>query len=462
MATFYIGNSSGNGDVNAGTGVIAVPFVVEWFDQGNFGFAPPHNAKIQAHFVLGGTLRVVRRAVDSPVISVPVTVTSARALGAFRTVAKITDRTVTSPVFLTGKFALSIFLRESIVFAVFLGGDLPLQTYGALTREFFNDLTGIRQSFPWIIYRKGLTHYSQIKIGTTYQQPVNKPFLMSASIDVSQDPFLSSLGGQPNWIGMVLEQEVNGSPVQVVRFRAPEPFEVIVVAPQEAGGPIEILRWDGRAWTPYSTLPERAMDGQQVLQLFDREGVYQYYAQILGLMLAQWQYDTAHLRALIDPLTCPAPLVSLLANNFGLDILNETPEDAKREFIRQFVRLQKTKGVDESVREALRVLGYTGYAMHVWVIPGGGPSDYIERPLGYDVLPPGAYFPASQVAIHMNDLDGEPLVAIDDGQRADVADFLMRYILPAHIRIRYFATDIPVTTTDEAVTVSDALVILDI
>lgn len=458
MAARFIGNSSGNGDASAGTGIIVVPFVVEWFDQGSLGLAPPFNPKIKTDVKLLGTLRITRFG-PSKTLTVPVVLASASLTSTtgFKLACKVTNKAITPTFFLVGLTRLVLFLRESIVFAVFLDVDLVLQTYPLLTREFFALRDGVRPSFPWLIYGPDVTHYSQIKIGTTYQKPVDQPFLIDGDVDLSQDPIMVSIGGNPNWIGMVLQEPVNGVPVTVVRFRAPEQDEVIVRA-----ATCEILRWNGTAWVAYSTLPQRAMDGQLVLQLFDEDGVYDYYAKVLGLLLAEWQYDTDHLRTFIDPQTCPDAFVSLLADNFGLSIVNETPVDEKREFIRQFVILQKEKGVDQSYRDALRVLGYTGYVNTVWVIPGGGPSAYIEKPIGYDNDPPSTYFPASQVSVHLNDIDGEPLVVIDDGVRADVADFLARYILPAHVRIRFFATDVPVRATDESATVSDSLVITQV
>lgn len=452
MTAYYVGNSSGNGDANAGTGVVVVPFVLEWLDQGDFGFVPPHNPRLFPHVILTGNVRLTRFGVSSNVIATPVVLT-----GSFRLACKITTTTTNVPFFLVGLTHLVLFLDEAIVFATFLGGELRLQTYGMLTREFFALRDGVRPSFPWSIYVKDIRHYSQIKIATTFQQPIDRPFLIAADFDPVSDPILVALGGKPNWIGMVLEQLVNNLPVQVVRFREPELYEVVYVVPTK-----EVLRWEETAWVAYSTMPERAVDGQLVLELFDPEGIYRYYARLLGLLLAEWQYDTAHLRTLIDPISCPDAFVSLLANNFGLDISNETPTDRKREFIRQFVLLQKEKGTDQSIRDALRVLGYTGYAAHVWVIPGGTSSDYIEKPLGYDNDPPVTYFPASQVGIHLNDLDGEPLTVIDDGVRADVADFLGRYILPAHVRVRFFSTDIPVRASNEAVAITDSFTITDV
>lgn len=453
MATFFIGNTAGNGDAAAGTGVIDVPYFIDWFDQGSLGLTSPFNPKVKTDIVLTGTLRWIRKVATDPVMLVPMVVGSASlpSPSGFRTSAKVTSATLTTPVFLVGTLQLTIFLSESVIYAVFLDVDLTVQAYPMLTREFFALRDGIRPSTPWLMYGPDVTHYSQIVIGGAYQKEPDLPFIISEDLDLAMDPILVQIGGKPGWIGMVLEEEIGGVDVTVVRFRAPELYEVVVRAET-----CEVVRWDGTRWAAYSTLPQRAMDGQLVLQLFDPDGIYEYYAKLLGLLLVEWQYDTEHLRTFIDPVTCPEAFVSLLADNFGLSIVNETPIGQKREFVRQFVTLQKEKGVDQAFRDALRVLGYTGYVQNVWVIPGGGPGDYIERPIGYDNEPPATYYPASQVSVHLNDIDGEPLVVIDDGVRASVAEFLGQYLLPAHVRIRFFATDVPVTPSDESATVTDS------
>lgn len=224
----------------------------------------------------------------------------------------------------------------------------------------------------------------------------------------------------------------------------------------------ELLRWNGEEWEAYSSQPQRNLDGQVVFQVFDAAGVYDYYAKLAGACLAEWQYDTKRLADLADPRTVPEDLIPLLGDNFGLVGDTDYPPDRQRVFIRQFVELMRKKGTPQAIVDALTILGYTGYGTHVWVIPGGSSTDLIERPFGYDLLPPaGPYHPASQVAIHINDEDGNPII-IDDGLRQTVGDFLMRFVLPAHVRVRYFVTDIPVGASAEGVGVSDSLGISNI
>lgn len=223
----------------------------------------------------------------------------------------------------------------------------------------------------------------------------------------------------------------------------------------------EVLRWDGERWRPYTTQPQRNLDGQMVFQLLDPDGVYDYYAKLAGLCLSEWLYDTKRLADLSDPRTVPEPWIPLLGDNFGLIGDTQYPPDRQRVFIRQFVELMRAKGIPQAIVDALTILGYTGYGTHVWVIPGGSSTDYIERPFGYDVLPPpGPYHPASQVAIHVSDEDGNPII-IDDGLRQTIGDFLMRFVLPAHVRVRYFVTDVPVGPVEE-ISISDSLSITNI
>lgn len=252
---------------------------------------------------------------------------------------------------------------------------------------------------------------------------------------------------------MVIDE---GGGTLALRFRDPDPGEVIVVKDT-----CEVRRWNAASglWEEYRTQPQRNLDGQLAFQILDADGVYDYYAKLCGLCMAQWMYDTKRLRDFLDPTGVPDQYVSLLADNFGLGITYETPADQKREFIRQFIQIQKSKGTAGSFVQALRMLGYTGYANNIWVIPGGDPSAYIEKPIGYDVGPPTTYYPASQVSIHLNDLGGDPLQVIDDAIKEEVAEFLVLNVLPAHVRIRYFATDHSVTSEPEGVTVADSLAI---
>ncbi|HUV39845.1 MAG TPA: hypothetical protein VMY39_09545, partial [Planctomycetota bacterium] len=71
---------------------------------------------------------------------------------------------------------------------------------------------------------------------------------------------------------------------------------------------------------------------------------------------------------------------------------------------------------------------------------------------------PFEFFPSPSVSIHLNDLDGTPLVVIDDLTKELVSDFLKRNILPAHVQIRTFVTDIEIG--DDVIEATDAVTVI--
>lgn len=450
MVDYFIGNSAGNGDANAGDGIILVSaFLDDYFDLGQFGFAPPDNARIKLDAVLTGEFLVTKAGFTNEVVA------GSAVEGNFSLAVKVTtpdENVVQSTAFVVGVTGLTIFFDQStLVVAPAVLGDLVLDTFQDLERDFFANLNGQRPIIPWIIELKDVRHYSQIVVGGVFQVELNDPFLVAPDFQEIDDAVFAGFGARPGRIGMVIDDDGETR----LRFRDPEPNEVVVV--REG---CEVLRWDATvgAWLPYRTLPQRALDGQFAFELFDSQGVYDFYAKLVGLVQSQLTYDTTRLRDFVDSLQVPDAFVALLADNFGLRVDTALPVDQRRELIRQFIRIQRAKGGDQSIRDALLTLGFRGYANNIWVIPGGGSFDYIEKPIGYDVEPAATYFPASQVSIHLNDLVGNPLQAIDDATRQTVASFLVENVLPAHVRIRLFVTDTPVADP-EGIEVSDELTI---
>lgn len=479
MAVFYVGDGATNGGSDANSGsrlitltvqldgdirrhllddsVLEVPMALPHFlDFGEFGFPPPENPRIKVEMALTGDVFVTR---EGPLntTEVPMVV-----VGQFVTNAVVTTNETVTPTFVVGTIGLAVFVGNStIVFAVDLRGEIVFDTFGALTRDFFADLNEERPTIGWVIQGPLVTHYSQIvdaPQGGNLIPALNEPFLVSADFDPDADPILFDLGATPNKIGMVIQQTVNGVLTQAVRFREPELNEVIVF--QESSDLCQTLEWNGTAWVELVTMPQRALRGQLTFDLFDPDKVYDYYAKVLGLCHRQWSYDTKRLFDFLDPTTVPENLLPLLADNFGSRVDTATPVERRRELVRQFVQIQKTKGVPQSITDALRILGFLGYAKHIWVIPGGSSTDYVERPFGYDTTLPSTYYPASQVSIHLNKLDGDPLI-IDSSTRTEVAEFLALNVLPAHVIVRQFVTDVSVGSA-EAIEVSDSLVITQV
>jgi hypothetical protein len=234
-------------------------------------------------------------------------------------------------------------------------------------------------------------------------------------------------------------------------------------------------------WQEYLSYPERALAGQYVFNIFDPDKIYPYWARILGACMSEWNYDTRVLLTFYDPEQVSPFFLSALAANYGLELDAADPLNVQRAKTKNAVPTFKLKGLDISVRNRIRALGYTGYATEIWVNPTLGsnyqsavlnafgtpsssatgandPSTCIERPHGYetgDGTEDGFYL-SSRLAIHLNDGSGNPLdltLAI----KTAVANDLLNDVLPAHVSIRWFDTDF--TCATEGVVVTDNLTI---
>lgn len=239
MVSYYIGDGGTNlgSDPNSGDEFILVPVALDHaWDQGNFGFPFPLNARVYSPVrLLGGSSGLGDGLTYQPDGPDPLNVTPLLLFGAgagsegFTVLAEVTPtpEIETETVVFNG-VQLDIFLLEVVVFAVMLPGELPVFRVPPLTREFFAETTGVRPSFPWLIERV-VRNVGEVVINGVFQFPLNKPFLVSPQLSPTTDRSLWDLGARPNYIGMVVQVErPDGSLVSAVRFRAPELFEVVV------------------------------------------------------------------------------------------------------------------------------------------------------------------------------------------------------------------------------------------
>lgn len=373
-------------------------------------------------------------------------------------VSAIDDPLLEAAPALVGTFSLLTSIQGAVYSVPLLFGALPTAIIPIPSPDFIGEQAGGRRpALPWQVASTTVAHINDLTEdgGTTFKFDDLEPFVVSDAFANDPSDALTRAGGLAGYVGIVVDTPQG----KALRFRPPYANEVIVRTTDSA-----VFRWDAEMgkWREYSTLPQRAFDGQQAFQMLDPDGIYDYYAKILGLMQAQHQYDTRRLLDLVDPVSCPDAFLSLLLHNFGADDFDfELEPEEKREILRTFIGLMQTKGTPGSIRNALRLLGYEGYGTHVWVIPQGQPEDIIEKPFGYDQADPqdGAteHFPSSQVNIHLLNRDGGPVQGVDDAIRQRVAEFLRRNVLPAHVIIKWFATDHP--AGEDSVGVGDALTI---
>ena len=338
-----------------------------------------------------------------------------------------------------------------------LGGDLLEEVIPIPSPDLFAEQNdGRRPALPWTIAAFVDSYYAISEDGgSTFKFDELEPFAVLDTFSNDSDDLLTRAGGLAGYIGVIIPS-TNGP---ALRFRPPYAGEVVVRVSDSA-----VFRWneDSATWDAHTTLPQRALANARVFGMFDPAGIYDYFAKMLGLMLAQHQYDSRRLLDLGDPVSCPDNLLSLLLATFGADDIEfETNPEGKRELLRTFIGIMQVKGTPGAIVTALASLGYVGYGMHVWAIPEGDPeTDFIEKAFGADMATPsdGAadYFPTSQVVIHVNDLEGNPIV-IPDSDKDSIARFLVRNVLPAHVIIKWFATDR--SAGSDGLTVTDAAAI---
>lgn len=355
-----------------------------------------------------------------------------------------------------GTFSLATSIQGAVFPVPRLLGALTSAIIPIPSPDFIGEQNGFRRpALPWQVASTTVQHINDLTEdgGATYRFDNLEPFIVSDTFDNDPDNPLTQVGGLAGYIGIIVDTG-NGL---ALRFRPPYANEVVVRTTDSA-----VFRWnvETSTWDAYSTLPQRSLDGQQVFQMLDPDGIYDYYAKIAGLLYAEFQYDSRRLLDLIDPVACPDQYLSLLLNNFGANDFDfETSPERKREILRTFIGIMQSKGTPGSIPNALRLLGYEGYGTHVWAIPDGDPTDVIEKPFGYDADDPqntaSDYYPTSQVNIHVLTRDGGPVLGIaDDALRGQIAEFLRRNVLPAHVIIKWFATDYSAGT--DGVGVSDA------
>lgn len=358
----------------------------------------------------------------------------------------------------------------AIFAAPVLDGGLTLAVIPIPSADLFAELNDDkRPCLPWQVVRMNVGHIFDLTEddGATFKIANNTPFVVSNLFNQDPDDPLLLLGGKRNYLGIILDDGMGG---QAVRFRPPYAGEVIYnldtanTQPESEQGTFQ-FNIETEVWVAHITFPQRALNATRAFSILDPDGIWDYYAEIVGLALSQHQYDTRRIGDLVDPARVPESFLPLLLRNFGADDIfaDETFAD-QQEALRIFVALMKQKGTPESIVNALSLLGFKGHGSHVWAIPQGVPAnDWTCKPFGFDnvspdpALPATEFFPTSAVCIHINQPDGTEILKIGDGVKQTIAEFLVRNILPAHAFIRAFVTDINVG--EDGINMTDSLTI---
>jgi len=415
------------------------------------------------------------------------------------------------------------YIVGSVRVVVSLTGSLKVVTLPVTDVEGRRAELGYRPIMPLIVYHDTVDELTDIDATTI---PNDSCFLMAPHyLPVVGDGMYDS-GALANSIGM--RAEVGGAVVLV--FRAPADGEVVwsvtqtgssglfdltlqelfdltlqelfdLVLGQTITSQIDngLLRWNGRVWEPYKSIPERAVEGMRVFNATDPDGVYTYYARLLGAALYGLLADSRSLTDLLEPNACPSDLLGSLTEQVGMPILIDADAAQRLRLAQTAIDRAKLVGQGAGVQLILSILGYIGYATEVWVDPTDGANweaypaapaaiktdilargltednidpdsgtkgqDYFEAPHAYFNTAPTGYNLSSRVNVHVNNADGTALdfemgQASADALKQLVAKFLRIEILPAHVDIRQFVTDEEVD--DDVVNVGDAVVLTEV
>lgn len=479
MATFFIGagDSAGleqlqatatvTGDtfrpVIPGDRVVEGVAFLDWYNQdgtggGEFGEPPPDNARIQGTGVLTGTLPLVAAGADDTTVAA-----TAEFAGSLVVDAIIDEAEIAAVAQVLSNVQIDTSIPGEITAVAFLEGELRVALFPELSLDVLSEQFGTRPALSFLIRVDNVAHEGNLKNSDgSFRVALYEPFRMAPQPLYTAPPgdTLALSGARPGYIGMRVETDIQGDGTveEVILFRRPYENEVVGVV-----GSLLTEKWndDVSAWETYVGLPERALRGLQLFEVLDPDGVYQYLARVVTLLYSKLSFDTRRIVEFVDAETCPDAFLPLLASNFGAEVSPSQPEAEQRETIRTWVALMKRKGLAAAIVTALRNLGYDGYATQVWTRPGASATEFEERPFNYtnelpddsDTAPDSQLYPAAQVIIHLNLPTGEPLAVIDGSVKQEVARFLKLYVLPAHVRIRGFATDIP--AGDDTIAVDD-------
>lgn len=385
---------------------------------------------------------------------------------------------VTGAGVLGGALRLAVRMSGAVFGVGELGGALVNQRSAAADSEQGYEQTGVRPGFTLLVHAVGALTAADVAA-----VPDNGSFLVGASFAGGPgDPFYDSGAGASS-IGTRVKP-VTG-PAYLV-FRSPVADEVVWHVGDEQLYRFRPSNDGGQAtWRLYVSLPERTLEGQYILSVFDPDGIYKYYARLWGSMYARWSYDNHVLLDQTDPARVSRHYIGALASQFGLVLPADDALAVKRAKTQSAVAAFKLKGTPQAVVLRLRALGFKGYANEVWVAPeavgnfqsavlniAGLPSSsptgagntHREYPHGYRRDEPAdGYVPSSRVAVHINDNAGNP-VAITSAIKQQVAAELRRDVLPVHVDIRYFVTDVNVLggTSTERLSVGDSLVVTEV
>jgi hypothetical protein len=228
------------------------------------------------------------------------------------------------------------------------------------------DLSRYRGPLPYIVEWEDVASFAEAPPANATTR--GKLFLVSATRPIEQ-AFLDA-GATPGALAIV-NTDAYGAPYV---FRATRVGDVVCRPDASLLRFEEVRRPDPATsenivtceWVVYRSPPQRALDGMTVFDMFDPDGVFDYYARLVGSVLAQLQItnrDMAHWR---DPQKIPAEYLDIAAASLGAKFYPDDPERLRRLKVEAAVPASRLRGTDPAYTLKLRHLGYLGYATESW------------------------------------------------------------------------------------------------
>ncbi len=265
---------------------------------------------------------------------------------------------ITTPVTLSVAFRTGASVSfPGILPFIRLGGALVASLSEVASEDAEFATTGKRRMLPLIAYAVDARSTAD-----TASVPFGKPFTIAGDFPYTSGLFYES-GAAPGFVGFKLGTAAH--PVYV--FRAPVPNEVLWVAATNSLIRYTVDRQSGKAaWKSYRSWPQRALDGMQVFNSFDPDGVYNYYGTMLGAMMAQLQRDNAIIMDMLNAEKCPQEYLAALATTFDAEFDAADPEITQRVNVLAAIPTARRRGFPDASVLRMRTAGFKSTIFEVW------------------------------------------------------------------------------------------------
>lgn len=228
------------------------------------------------------------------------------------------------------------------------------------------DMARYRGALPFIVVAEGVATLA----GAPAPNMANRgKFFLVATIG-TLDSALTAAGAVAGSLGLVNVDAYGPAYI----FRAPRLGDIVARPKGELLRYQDVRRADvttsqnvtTQEWVLYRSQPQRALDGMMVFDQFDPDKVYDYYATLVGSVLAQLQVTNRDMARWRDPQLVPAEYLELSAASIGARFQDSDPVQLRRNKVETAIPASRTRGLADSAVLRLRQTGYLGHITESW------------------------------------------------------------------------------------------------